>query len=211
MSDCNHCSSSNHRWFTHCCIAPFQMRPSGNFSTNCCGNCIVRTPCPVLHTVRFEANGGTPVPQAQYVRRGGRIASPTEPTLAGYTFSGWYTAPDFSGVPWDFASNIVLGNMTLYANWQVSTVNFIGTKLWDDYDNISNVRPENVTIHLLQNGVLFRQTTISATNPGTFAFNNLPKYNANGSEYLYTVDEISTSPYYQVVVEGSVITNVLLR
>lgn len=33
------------------------------------------------------------------------------------TFAGWYTSADFSGKKWDFASDIITSDMTLYAKW----------------------------------------------------------------------------------------------
>lgn len=72
---------------------------------------VISTDC----TVIFESAGGSEVPN-QTVQFGEKIAEPEEPVREGYTFNGWYTDLDRSD-PWDFASDTVRGNMTLYAAW----------------------------------------------------------------------------------------------
>lgn len=43
------------------------------------------------HTVTFDAQGGTPVPETQYVKDGENAIKPTTaPTKANHTFDGWY-------------------------------------------------------------------------------------------------------------------------
>ena len=66
--------------------------------------------------VKFETNGGTPVSNMN-VYIGSKITVPTAPTSTGYKFIGWYTNPQLT-IPWNFASDTVTGNMTLYAKWE---------------------------------------------------------------------------------------------
>lgn len=42
------------------------------------------------HTVTFDAQGGTPVPETQYVQDNETATEPTDPTKDGFTFAGWY-------------------------------------------------------------------------------------------------------------------------
>lgn len=72
---------------------------------------IVSTDC----TVTFESGGGSEVPD-QVVQYGEKIKEPEEPTRDGYTFNGWYSDLDRTTL-WDFGSDTVQGNMTLYAGW----------------------------------------------------------------------------------------------
>ena len=68
--------------------------------------------------VKFNAKGGTPEPDTQYIENGGKVTEPSNPTQAGYTFGGWYKNADCSdGQEWNFATDTVTGNMTLYAKW----------------------------------------------------------------------------------------------
>ena len=73
---------------------------------------ILTTDC----TVTFETNGGSEIPDivAQY---GETIARPDNPVREGYHLVGWYTDIDLQN-PWDFDTDTVQGNMTLYAKWE---------------------------------------------------------------------------------------------
>ena len=73
---------------------------------------ILTTDC----TVSFETNGGSKIPDlvAQY---GETIARPDHPVREGYHLVGWYTDIDLQN-PWDFDTDKVQGNMTLYAKWE---------------------------------------------------------------------------------------------
>ncbi|WP_081664124.1 InlB B-repeat-containing protein [Bifidobacterium sp. AGR2158] len=71
-----------------------------------------------MHTVTFDANGGTAVAAAK-VEHGKTAAAPAAPTRDGYTFDGWYTAKA-GGSKYDF-STPVTGDLTLYAHWTVKT------------------------------------------------------------------------------------------
>ena len=69
------------------------------------------------YTVTFDADGGTPVPDAQTVLHGGKVADPSASvSKTGFYLDGWYTE-DAHTHKWDFNTGTVTSNMTLYANW----------------------------------------------------------------------------------------------
>ncbi len=68
------------------------------------------------HTVTFDAQGGTPVPETQYVEDGEKATKPTDPTKAGYTFAGWA----LNGEPYDF-TDPVTSDIKLVAQWTDAT------------------------------------------------------------------------------------------
>ena len=72
----------------------------------------------VEFTVTFDAMEGTPV-AIQTILDQGLISLPTS-TREHFTLDGWYTSND-EGVtldqPWNFATDKLSGDMTLYANW----------------------------------------------------------------------------------------------
>ena len=71
------------------------------------------------HTVTFNNNGGSTQasPQTMEVADGHTISpEPIPPLRTGYTFSGWYTTSGAT-TAWDFATNVVTGDTTLYAGW----------------------------------------------------------------------------------------------
>ena len=73
---------------------------------------IVTTDC----IVNFETNGGSQI-ESMNARYGETLQRPDNPTRNGYKFVGWYADIDLQ-IPWDFDSDLVQGNMTLYAKWQ---------------------------------------------------------------------------------------------
>jgi uncharacterized repeat protein (TIGR02543 family) len=77
-----------------------------------------------LFTVTFDPQGGSAVTPAS-VASGKRIYSqPANPTMSGHVFGGWYREAACT-TPWNFAADVVTGNLTLYAKWlQQFTVAF---------------------------------------------------------------------------------------
>ena len=75
------------------------------------------------------------------------------------------------------------------------TVSVQGTKIWQDNDNQDGVRPEQVTIKLLADGVETGQTAVAnAANNWTYEFSNLPK-NKAGQAITYSVQEEAVAEY----------------
>ena len=72
---------------------------------------ILTTDC----TVKFETNGGTPIDPIQAIY-GETIARPKDPVREGKRLVGWYKDIHLTE-EWDFETNTVKGNMTLYAKW----------------------------------------------------------------------------------------------
>ena len=66
------------------------------------------------YTVSFDSNGGSAV-ASQSVRYGSKATQPANPTRAGHTFQGWYTARG-GGSKYDFGT-AVTGGVTLHAHW----------------------------------------------------------------------------------------------
>ena len=77
---------------------------------------VVTTDC----TVEFETNGGSKMENVS-ARYGEILQRPENPEREGYKFVGWYTDIDLQ-IPWDFDSDTVQGNMTLYAKRQNKNV-----------------------------------------------------------------------------------------
>ena len=80
-----------------------------------------------LNKVTFDSEGGTPV-SPQFIADGGKVTKPADPTKTGYAFSGWYYKQGFQKIDWDFSTNTVTDNITLYARWiEQHTVSFNST------------------------------------------------------------------------------------
>ena len=67
------------------------------------------------YTVTFDANGHGTAPAAQTVLSGTTATKPTDPTVSGWTFEGWYKEAACTNA-FDFATPIT-GDITLYAKW----------------------------------------------------------------------------------------------
>jgi uncharacterized repeat protein (TIGR02543 family) len=72
------------------------------------------------YTISFDANGGSDVP-SQKVNHNSTVTEPSEPTKSGYTFSGWYKEANYINL-WNFATDKVVSNITLYAKWSPISV-----------------------------------------------------------------------------------------
>ncbi|MDR2632837.1 MAG: InlB B-repeat-containing protein [Treponema sp.] len=71
---------------------------------------------PGSFTVSFDSKGGSAVEAITNVTAGNTITAPTAPTKTGYGFGGWYKEEALT-TPWDFATDTVSANTTLYAKW----------------------------------------------------------------------------------------------
>ena len=81
-----------------------------------------------VHTVAFNANGGSAT-ALQSVTYGSFASLPTAPTKTGYTFAGWHKDAGLSE-DWNFASDVVLNNMTLNAEFKINSYS-VTFKNWD--------------------------------------------------------------------------------
>ena len=72
------------------------------------------------YTVSFDSNGGSEVASVQ-VNDGDKLTAPTQPVKKMYVFDGWYKDSGFTQV-WDFDTDTVTKNITLYAKWKEEEV-----------------------------------------------------------------------------------------
>ena len=82
-----------------------------------------------------------------------------------------------------------------------------GDKVWNDANDQDGIRPDEVTVRLIANGIDTGKTA-KATKAGGwgYKFENLDKYDANGDEIDYTVKEVAVTGY-QSAVNGTRVTN----
>ena len=68
------------------------------------------------YTVTFDANGHGTAPTQQKTTYGGKITEPAAPTAESYYFQGWFKESTCENM-WDFDSDTVTADITLYAKW----------------------------------------------------------------------------------------------
>jgi len=117
------------------------------------------------YIVIFNTDGGTPTPTWQSINHGGKVTAPAAMIKTGYTFGGWFKEDTLIN-QWDFATDTVTGNITLYAKWWPNTA---GITL--DVKQITEGAP-------VINGNITISRTGSNSNPVTF-----PVTVSNASEY----------------------------
>ena len=88
------------------------------------------------------------------------------------------------------------------------------TKHWEDNNNANHRRPTSIKYVLKGNGLTKEQEVIgniSTDENWNYTFTNLPKYNAQGNEIVYTVEEQEVNPgdlkFYTKAVNGFNVTN----
>ncbi|MBK0083037.1 Cna B-type domain-containing protein [Lactococcus sp. S64] len=83
-------------------------------------------------------------------------------------------------------------DLTMY-NTQSITIS--GTKTWIDDNDSKKLRPKTITIELYRDDQKFASTKIGAVDSWKYSFSNLPKYDKNGKEFIYTVKEVPVKNY----------------
>jgi len=109
---------------------------------------------------------------------GGSVEPPTPPAHAGYRFSYWdgtYTNVQRNEEVW-----------TVYVPDVQEFLSIPVTKVWIAP---AGMTLPDVTVRLLRDGLHYRSLTLSAAGGWTGSFDNLPRYNAAGRAYVYTVTE----------------------
>jgi uncharacterized protein (TIGR02145 family)/uncharacterized repeat protein (TIGR02543 family) len=113
--------------------------------------------------------------QTQKIPYNGQATLPaTPPVLTGYSFEGWYTTNDVSGVSFDFSSSVTV-NRTLYAKWaQVYSVTYFanGGSGSVPTDSKKYKAGESVTVlakptDLVNSGYSFTGWTLNTQGTGT--------------------------------------------
>lgn len=77
------------------------------------------------------------------------------------------------------------------------TINKIVTKTWNDSDNRDGIRPTNVKIELYGTDGTRRTQYLTQDNHWSYSFENLPKYQNEGTIILYTIKEEAVDGYTQ--------------
>ncbi|MDI6453584.1 InlB B-repeat-containing protein [Peloplasma aerotolerans] len=73
----------------------------------------------IYYTVSFNPNGGTTVSPIN-VEEDKLLTEPSTPSKEGYTFEGWFKDIELTQA-WNFTTDFVIENMTLYAKWEEET------------------------------------------------------------------------------------------
>ena len=92
------------------------------------------------------------------------------------------------------------GSVMNITNRLIGTTELNGMKVWEDYDNQYETRPETLIV-TLSNG---DTTTVDAS--GSFQFTDLPKYDALGQQIVYTVTDSVPGYTAKAIYDGANVT-----
>ncbi|WP_230974427.1 InlB B-repeat-containing protein [Treponema vincentii] len=107
------------------------------------------------YTVNFDTQGGTAVTPLE-VEHGKTVQKPADPVKASFTFGGWYKENTCT-TPWNFATDTVTAEITLYAQWKI-TIQFAPSKMTCRKNGGGDINPGD-TVH--ENDELFFTATLS--------------------------------------------------
>lgn len=142
-----------------------------------------------LPTTRYAASTGD-----MYAVREVSAPDGYEKDSAAYKFSG--KATDNTTVQTSFAKTVV--------NKQKSTITV--KKVWDDGNDVDGIRPNTVTVKILQNGVKKETITLTADNNWTVEVNLPVKSAGKVIDYTFEEDPVPTGYTSRVSYENGVAT-----
>ncbi|WP_292745492.1 Cna B-type domain-containing protein, partial [Methanobrevibacter sp.] len=93
--------------------------------------------------------------------------------------------------------NYIINNTHVPEVTNVSVV-----KVWNDKDNQDGVRPDEIVVELLADGVVVNSAVLNASNGWSFTFAGLDVYKHNGTVIVYTVNESSVPAGYSVSIDS---------
>jgi len=92
------------------------------------------------YTITFDVSGWSEtLPSPQTINQGGKVTEPAVMARAGFTFGGWFKEAALAN-QWNFASDTVTGNTTLYAKWNINQY----TVTFNDNNGTSASSPQTI-------------------------------------------------------------------
>lgn len=109
------------------CNSTFKIKGyGGSYAQTYANNNSLAFQDPNANTVTFNSEGGSAVGSIQ-ANNNTLITVPVKPSKAGYTFGGWYKESAYI-TPWNFTTDIVTSNITLYVKWIRNPATPVNTK-----------------------------------------------------------------------------------
>ena len=91
------------------------------------------------------------------------------------------------------------------------TVDITVNKTWEDNNNVNGKRPISIKLQVKNGRILIEEAVVTAQDNWKYTFRDLPKYDSQGKEIAYTVDEeeVNTNDlmFYTKEINGTTITN----
>lgn len=153
------------------------------------------------YTVNFNSNGGNSI-SPQEVEEGGKAVKPSNPTINGYSFIGWYKNSNLTQA-FDFNTPID-GNITLYAKWEKEPTNELPRILKFSllgYEASIDDRNERITINIPYNMDLSNLVpSITITDGASISPIKDSAVNFNRTVYYTVYGSGNTQKTYRVII-----------
>ena len=104
---------------------------------------------------------------------------------------------------WYGSTTLTQSTAFIFTNTQMVTIR--GAKTWDDIDNRDGLRPDSITINLMNGDAMVETKTVTADDGWAWSF-TVPKYDKDGAEINYTIEEKPVTGY-TATVSGYNVTN----
>lgn len=144
----------------------------------------------VYYTITFNANGGSGSMSSMTVNASSSVSLPSNKfTQSGYSFTGWNTEVDGSGVSYTNGQSLTLSDdLTLYAQWKryVSTITFDANDGSGESSSIDVSRSEKVILlnKFVRDGYVFLNWNTEADGSG-LSYENAEEIMVAGNLILY--------------------------
>ena len=159
-----------------------------------------------VFTVSYESNGGSAVSTQSNIPEGATTTAPTSPTKTGYSFNGWYADAGLNTV-WNFATDTISSDITLYAGWTADTYSVIFNGNSSDGGSMTDQSVDfDQTISLNNNSYTRTGYTFSGWNT---AGNGSGTPYSDGGNYTHTLAGIMTlyaqwtANSYSIIFDGN--------
>lgn len=156
-------------------------------------------PTPVEYVVTFDTVGGSEVVSVK-VSGGEKIERPADPVKNGNIFDGWYLSSDYS-TSWNFGSDAVNGNVTLYAKWDKITATGIRISA-ESTQKKAFFREEFFTCGGLVIEKIFSDGRTEVLNESEYEVTCDDYDKSKPDRYKVTVSSAYGNTYYFVTVDG---------
>jgi uncharacterized repeat protein (TIGR02543 family) len=168
------------------------------------------------YTATYDSQSGSAVASTTGISSGTTITEPTAPTRTGYTFGGWYKESTCTN-QWNFVSDTVTGNITLYAKWTAVSTTY--TVTYDGNGNTGGTVPTDSTSYttgqavtvlantgsLVKTGYTFAGWNTVADGSGTDYAAGSGIFNIAANTRLYAKwTQIPTTSKYTITINGNV-------
>ena len=135
------------------------------------------------YTVTFDAQGGSAVASVS-VEHGKTFTQPSDPVRAPFSFGGWYKERECT-TPWNFATDTVTSDMTLYAQW-TTIIRFNANKMiCQKYNDRTPVNPGETVYE--NEEFKFKAMPSAGQTVNNWTVNGVEKPDETGPWFLYIV------------------------